>query len=49
MVQYGCKAASDLVQLLQISKAGDGLAGIGLLYKTIRRTSVQQYTIRLRG
>ena len=25
MVQYGCKAAADLVQLLQISKAGDGL------------------------
>ena len=24
MVQYGCKAAADLVQLLQISKAGDG-------------------------
>ena len=25
MVQYGCKAAADLVQLLQISKAGGGL------------------------
>ena len=25
MVQYGCKAAADLVQLLQIGKAGGGL------------------------
>ena len=25
MVQYKCKAAADLVQLLQIGKAGDGL------------------------
>ena len=25
MVQYWCKAAADLVQLLQISKAGGGL------------------------
>ena len=25
MVQYGCKAAADLAQLLQISKAGSGM------------------------
>ena len=25
MVQYGCKAAADLVRLLQIDKAGGGL------------------------
>ena len=25
MVQYGCKAAADIMQLLQIGKAGGGL------------------------
>ena len=29
MVQYGCKAAADLVQLLQISKAEGGLPVLG--------------------
>ena len=32
MVQYGCKAAADLVQLLQISKARGGLPV--LVYRT---------------
>ena len=32
VVQYGCKAAADLVQLLQISKAGDSLPV--LVYRT---------------
>ena len=32
MVQYGCKAAADLVQPLQISKTGGGLPG--LVYRT---------------
>ena len=32
MVQYGCKAAADLVQLLQISKAEGGLPV--LVYRT---------------
>ena len=32
MIQYGCKAAVDLMQLLQISKAGDSLPV--LVYRT---------------
>ena len=32
MVQYGCKAAADLAQPLQISKAGGGLPV--LVYRT---------------